>query len=177
MQSPAASTADLTPWRAPVGTRSVSRLAGLALLLCLQACGGATLAPAEPQTSDLSELERRLDQHQSELEARFGSLEPEPEAEVPASASPDAPEEPRGSGMVSPEPPSPSAGGEYASDEEPADREELSACNVGCQALEGMRRAASRICEISGATSPQCARARDRVGRADERVSRSGCGC
>jgi len=105
------------------------------------------------------------------------------QADEPASASPSAPETPApvsdapsAECAASPEPPSPTAGGEEASGADAADEEELSACDVGCQALEGMRRAASRICEISGATSPQCARARHRVGRADQRVSQSACG-
>lgn len=162
---------------------SVGRPALVVGVFCLQACGGAAYAPAEPQTSDLVELERRLDQHQSELEGRFGALSPPADQlGAPASASPEAPE-PFGGSEPAPVEPSPApasaAEGREADYDEVAgeEREPLSACDVGCRALEGMRRAASRICELTGATSPQCERARARVGRADDRVTDSGCSC
>ncbi|MCA9642647.1 MAG: hypothetical protein KC492_18250, partial [Myxococcales bacterium] len=57
------------------GTQRVAWALGLLGLGLVSGCGGAAPAPGEPPTSDLQELERRLDEHQSELEGRFGALD------------------------------------------------------------------------------------------------------
>ncbi|MGE0327292.1 MAG: hypothetical protein AB7S68_33530 [Polyangiaceae bacterium] len=166
------------------GTQRVALALGLLGLGLVTGCGGAAPAPAEPPTNDLQELERRLEEHQSELEARFGSLSQKDKG----TAAPEAPEAPMGDASgegtepaVEPAPPPAVPAAESVEMDEESesggDRRELSACDVGCQALDGMRRAAARICEVAGTTSDPCTRARSRVGRAEERVTGAGCSC
>lgn len=155
----------------------------IAASVLISGCGGAAAPPSEPPTSDLQELERRLDEHQAELETRFGSLTPGDAGE--GIAAPEAPASDVGGGEATEEgpaaepapPPAPAESVQMDEDEAAGDRDALSACEVGCQALDGMRRAAARICDVAGTTSEPCSRARSRVGRAEDRVSGAGCRC
>lgn len=167
---------------------SPTRSTGAALILAglasasISGCGGAAPPPSEPPTNDLLELERRLERHQTELEARFGPLPtkdkaaeaPEAAAEPGGGAGGEASEE---APAATPPPPAAPVAESAEVEDSGGDADELSACEVGCQALEGMRRAAARICEVAGTMSEPCSRARTRVGRAEDRVTGAGCSC
>jgi hypothetical protein len=52
-----------------------------------------------------------------------------------------------------------------------------SPCDMACRALSSMRRSADRICELAGASDERCARARNRVSAAEERIRQAHCEC
>jgi hypothetical protein len=52
-----------------------------------------------------------------------------------------------------------------------------SPCEEGCEAFASMRRAAARICRLTGDGTPRCTRAEQRVAAARERLTHAGCGC
>lgn len=117
-------------------------------------------------------LERELTAYELQLEDLSA-----PQA-VPAEL-PSAPLAEQDEGRVSHDAPSPPASGVSAPEPPLAQtqRGQRGACEVGCDALAGMRRSAVKICELTGAQSDACERAGERVARAARRVSGAGCVC
>ena len=50
-------------------------------------------------------------------------------------------------------------------------------CATMCLALASMRRAANKICDLSGESSDACREARRKVANAAKRISKAGCNC
>jgi hypothetical protein len=102
-------------------------------------------AAADVETGDFEREERRL-------EEAFGGAEGEGEADDPVPRSEPAPP--------------PGVEPNTATGLDTAQR-----CAIACKALASMKRAAARVCEISGDDDERCENLRERVEKARQRVS------
>lgn len=152
---------------------------------------------AQAPASDLEALERELELN----EERLSLYLPEPSgsprqqrAESPESSAPrgsaDATEE-SPSGRARPAPAKPKAekkesvardsraGSAAPASERPETEGETreSDCALACRAFASMRRAAERICSLTGEADARCSRARSRVDEATRRIARAECVC
>lgn len=153
-----------------------TRQMGVALLLMVAAlssgCGGSatqatpfdTNVTSKPPPSNVPEAIAELDQAEAAVDRAIGappSAEELKKAEA-AQASPT-------SSPAAPPTPTEAAGG-AAPDRAGAPASAQDPCVTACRALASMGRSVEHVCGLAGEQDPQCTNARERVGRAADRV-------
>ena len=132
-----------------------------------------------PPLPDVSSARRELERAEGEIYATFprvSTLREPAGAPMSPGRSPGAAAPPITSEAPPPAPPplpvAPADDGDRAA--ENVEKASGDPCAIACRALSSMRRAADRLCELTGEEDAACVDARERVRAADERV-RSGC--
>jgi hypothetical protein len=149
-------------------------------------------APSPNEISEIEQAQREFEAAARELEAqlhplRVSSMDREDEASAEgkhdsaAGAPPAVQSEP---GRAAPKEARPDAKKREADESSgavPADSAARSpagsTCDLACRAFASMERSTEHICSLAGLHDSRCARARDRVRNARDRVTKAGCSC